>query len=73
MEQVNVYVCIIADSVPDLTVKLSFLLDCEWSFVFLHLCDIHVSYVCVSGKLELHFLSFFFLFPNSSLAYPLEK
>lgn len=72
MEQVNVYVCIIADSVPDLTVKLSFLLDCEWSFVFLNLCDIHVSYVCVSGKLELHFL-IFFLFPNSSLVYPLEK
>ena len=58
MEQVNVYVCIIADSVPDLTMKLSFLLDCEWSFVFLHQCDIYVSYVC--GKLELHFLSFFY-------------
>lgn len=37
MEQVNVCVCIIADSVPDLTVKLSFLFDCELTLLSFHL------------------------------------
>ena len=37
MEQVNVCVCIIADSVPDLTMKLSFLFDCELTLLSFHL------------------------------------